>query len=161
MESVLLALAGWLDAVGMRQWASATPWVYPAANVLHIVGVVLLIGGIGVVDLRVAGLLRRLPLVPLSRVLTPIAVAGLIVQACSGLVMFAADGEALAGSATFRLKLVLIAAALANAIAFRMAWRRRPNKLGFVLLPVARLSAVLSILLWFSVATAGRLIAYT
>lgn len=161
METVLLAFAGWLDAVGMRQWASATPWVYPAANVLHIVGVVLVIGGIGVVDLRVAGLWRRIPLVTLSRALTPIAVAGLVVQASSGLVLFAADGESLAGSATFRLKLLLIALALANAVAFRAAWRRRPNKLGFVSLPIARLSAVLSILLWFSVAAAGRLIAYT
>ena len=74
MESVLLALAGWLETVGLRQWANATPWVYPLANVLHVVGVVLLIGGIGVVDLRVAGLWRRLPLVALSRALTPIAV---------------------------------------------------------------------------------------
>ena len=81
MESVLLALAGWLETVGLRQWANATPWVYPLANVLHVVGVVLLIGGIGVVDLRVAGLWRRLPLVALSRALTPIAVAGLVIQA--------------------------------------------------------------------------------
>ena len=161
MESVLLALAGWLETVGLRQWANATPWVYPLANVLHVVGVVLLIGGIGVVDLRVAGLWRRLPLVALSRALTPIAVAGLVIQASSGLILFAADGETLAGSATFRLKLLLIAAALANAVAFRAAWRRRPNKLGFASLPIARLSALLSILLWFSVAAAGRLIAYT
>ncbi len=161
MESALLAFAGWLDAAGARQWASATPWVYPAANVLHVIGVVLLVGGIGVVDLRVIGLWRRLPAVALSRALTPIAVAGLALQAASGLILFAADGAALAGSGVFRLKLLLIVAALANAAAFRAAWRRRPDKSGFIARPVARLSALLSIALWLAVATAGRLIAYT
>lgn len=158
MEAALLALNGWLDAIGLVEWARGSAHVYPWANVLHVIGVALLVGGIGVVDLRVAGLWRALPLEPLSRALTPVAVAGLILQAASGLVLFAADGEALAVSSTFHLKLGLLALALLNAAAFRLQWRTY-GRTG-QLTRLARASALLSLLLWLAVATAGRLIAY-
>lgn len=160
MESVLLALAGWLDDAGLRAWASATPWVYPVANVLHVLGLALLVGGIGVVDLRMAGLWRRLSPAELSRALTPIAIAGLALLLASGFVLFAADGRALAGSPVFRWKLLLVAMALANAAAFRLVWHRRLAETSAISVP-ARASAVLSLSLWFLVAILGRMIAYT
>lgn len=160
MEPALLALAGWLDTAGMRHWASATPWVYPAANVLHVIGVAALVGAIGIVDLRVAGLWRALPAEVLSRALTPIAVAGFVILVLSGFVLFAADGAALAASAVFRLKLAMLAAAIINAAAFRVAWQGRVEA-GLERPFAARISAMLSLLLWLTIATLGRLIAYT
>jgi hypothetical protein len=160
VEGALLALAGGLQSAGIEQWARGTPWAYPWANVLHIVGVVMLVGGIGVVDLRVAGLWGRLPLEALSRALTPIAVAGLALQFASGLVLFAADGAALAASGTFHAKLVLLAVALANAFAFRAYWRRHRSGGSFAPPVLARISAVFSLTLWLAIATLGRLIAY-
>src|SRR3546814_12453572 len=88
----------------------------------------MLVGGIGVVDLRVIGLGRRLPMAELSRALTPVAVAGLVLMAASGSILFAADGAALARSAIFERKLILIAAALANAAAFR--WSSEERRVG-------------------------------
>lgn len=160
MESALLALAGGLQAAGLENWARGTAWVYPVANVLHVLGVVMLVGAIGVVDLRIVGFWHRLPLLALSRALTPIAVAGLAVQVLSGLVLFAADGEALARSATFHLKLVLLALVLINAAAFRWHWRRNATGFGYRPTTPVRLSALTSIALWLGVATVGRLIAY-
>ncbi len=160
MEFLLLALAGWLDAAGIEDWARGTAWVYPFANVLHVIGVVMLVGGIGIVDLRVAGLWRRLPLLALSRALTPIAAAGLALQFASGFVLFAADGEALASSSTFHIKLVLLAIALANAAAFRMYWHRNAAVNSFAPSPLAKVSALVSLALWLAIATVGRLIAY-
>jgi hypothetical protein len=160
VEAALLAFAGWLESVGIAHWARATPWAYPYANVLHVVGVAMLVGGIGAVDLRVAGLWRRLPLNALSRALTPVAVAGLVLQVMSGVVLFAADGVALSGSGTFHAKLGLIVVALANAAAFRLYWRRQP--VGDFAVPpsLVRVSALLSLALWLAVLTLGRLIAY-
>lgn len=160
MEGALLALAGWLQVVGIEDWARGTPWVYPWANVLHVIGVAMLVGGIGVVDLRVAGLWHRLPLAALSRALTPVAAAGLALQVASGLVLFAADGVALSASGTFHAKLALLALALANAAAFRLWWRRRAANDSFAPPALARVSAVVSLSLWLSIATLGRLIAY-
>ena len=62
----------------------------------------MLVGGIGILDLRLAGAFRAIPVAPLSRALTPIALAGLVLMVPSGATMFAADAATLAGSATFR-----------------------------------------------------------
>lgn len=158
MESALLALAGTLQDTGLARWASATPWAYPWANVLHLLGLVMLVGAIGVVDLRVAGLWRRLPLAALASALTPVAVAGLLVLFASGLVLFAADGSALSRSTVFHAKLVLIAVALVNVAAFRLAQRRGA---GDDVPPLSvRVLALASLGLWLAVGTLGRLIAY-
>lgn len=160
MESALLGWAAWLDAAGVSHWARSDSWAYPVANTLHLLGLVMLVGGIGVVDLRLAGLWRTIPAAPLSRALTPVALAGLAILAASGTVLFAADGTALARSATFHRKLVLIGLALANALLFRLAWQRRVEAGGTVP-PLARTLAAASLLLWLSVGTLGRWIAYS
>lgn len=160
MEGALLGWAAWLDAVGVSHWARSDAWAYPVANTLHLLGLVMLVGGIGVVDLRLAGLWRAIPAAPLSRALTPVALAGLAVIVASGTVLFAADGTALARSVTFHSKLVLIGLALANALLFRLAWQRRVEA-GEPVPPLARTLAAASLLLWLSVGTLGRWIAYS
>lgn len=156
MEAALLTLAGALEAAGVSQWSRASPWVYPVTNIFHLLGLVLLVGGIGIVDLRTLGLWRSIPLLDLSRALTPFAIAGLLLQVASGTILFAADGMALARSDTFQLKLVLVALALANALAFRRLWRRSEAP------PLAaRAMAGASLLLWLWVGALGRLIAYS
>lgn len=121
----------------------------------------LLVGGIGLLDLRLAGAFPGLPVQPLARVLIPAAIAGLALLAGAGVVMLAADAAALAGSATFRWKLALIAAGLAHAAVFHALWRRRLAYWADDPPPLGRLMALASVALWVSVAALGRLIAYT
>jgi hypothetical protein len=137
-------------------WAAESSLAYPAANVVHLLGLVLLLGGIGLVDLRLIGAFRALPLLPLARALTPLAVAGLGLLAASGAVMFAAD-TAVADSDTFRTKLLLIAAALANALLFRRLYGHTPDPAP----APARLMGLASLSLWLLVAYQGRMIAYS
>ena len=160
MESLLLNAAGWLDAVGIAGWARGSALVYPIANTLHLLGLVMLVGGIGVVDLRIAGLWRALPIAPLSRALTPVAITGLVVMIASGVILFAAEGRALAASDIFYRKLVLIALALANAVSFRWVWGDRLGSWSTDVPLPARLMAVASLLLWLAAGTMGRWIAY-
>ena len=129
---------------------------YPAANVAHLFGLALLVGGIGILDLRVAGLGRAIPLAPLSRFLTPIAIAGLVILAISGFLLFAPDAGPLFASGLLRLKLALAAVAVANALLFRRAF----GDLGNEAPPAARVMALVSLGLWLIVACLGRLIAY-
>ncbi len=161
MDAALLAYAQWLDAVGVGQWARGSAWVYPLVNSVHLLGLVMLVGGIGVVDLRLAGLWRAIPAAPLSRALTPVALGGLALLVVSGTVLFAADGTALARSDTFHRKLVLIALALANALLFRLVWQRRVEAGEEVPPLIGRASALASLSLWLAVGTLGRLIAYS
>ncbi|MGK6319376.1 DUF6644 family protein [Sphingomonas sp. DT-204] len=144
-----------IEASAFGTAARESAWLYPAANLVHLLGLVCLVGGIGVVDLRLVGAFRALPLPALSRALVPVAVAGLVMLAASGTVLFAADATALVRSPRFLLKLALIAIALINALAFRFRWRGEEA-------PSWPLRAIAgaSILLWLTVAALGRLIAY-
>lgn len=161
MEGLLLSAAQWLDAIGVGPWARGSGIVYPVANSFHLLGLVMLVGGIGVVDLRIAGLWRGLPIEPLSRALTPVAIAGLLIMVPSGTVLFAADGRSLAGSDIFHVKLVLIVLALANAVIFRWRWGDRVGRWSGNAPDSARAMALASIALWLTIGTLGRWIAYS
>jgi hypothetical protein len=159
LEAQIAALAGLIEAsplgVAMR---GGVQGLYGWVNVAHLFGLVLLVGSIGVLDLRIIGFGRTLAPAALSRMLTPLAIAGLIVSALSGAMLFAADAGPLSRSLVFRVKLLLIAAGLVNALLFRLRYgdlsSREPS-------PRARLMAAGSITAWLSVGALGRLIAYS
>ena len=155
------AFAAALEHSGFGAWARGSSLAYPAANVIHLLGMVMLVGGIGLLDLRIAGLFRSLPLAAMSRVLTPFAVAGFILMAPSGLVMFAADAVPLSKSPTFLWKISLLAVAVFNASVFQLLWRRWKHEVNDNVPLAARLMAVASIGLWLWIAALGRLIAYS
>lgn len=155
---MIAAAAEWVAATPFAEWAAGSALAYPVANTVHVLALVLLLGGIGLVDLRMLGLFRRLPLEPLARALVPIAATGVAIMVLSGATMFAADAEAMAASGTFRIKLVLIALALGNVALFRWRYGAVPSgRVG----TGTKLLALASLLLWTGVAIAGRLIAYT
>ena len=161
MNDAIARFAETVAASDFGQWASGSPIAYPLANVVHLLGLVMLVGGIGIVDLRLAGAFRAIPLAPLSRALTPIAVAGLALMVPSGATMFAADATALAQSPVLRSKLVLIGFALVNAVTFRLIWRERLATWDSTPPIAGRLMAAGSILLWLTIGGLGRMIAYS
>lgn len=154
---MLTAIAERVAATPFADWAASNPYAYPAANTVHVLALVLLLGGIGLVDLRLLGAFRSLPLRPLAKALVPIAATGVLILAASGSILFAADAESVARKGIFQLKLILIVLALANVGLFRWLYgavTSDPPPGG------ARLLALLSLLLWTSVAICGRMIAY-
>lgn len=155
MEGVVY-LAQVLQASPFGAWARGSSYAYPVANLL---GLVMLVGAIGVLDLRLAGVWRRISGDHLARALTPIAIAGLALMVPSGLTLFAADAASLVRSPVFQWKLLLIVLALANALAFRVLWGRQLRNWDLPL--IGRLMAAGSIALWLIVAALGRMIAYT
>ena len=153
-------LAAALEASPLGAWARGSSLAYPVANLVHLLGLVMLIGGIGVLDLRLVGAFRQLPVEALWRCLLPLAIAGLFLLVPAGFVMFAADASSLIVSTVFRWKVALIVLALANAGAYHLLWRRRlalwdaDPPLG------GRAMAAGSLTLWLLVAALGRWIAY-
>jgi hypothetical protein len=137
-------------------WAARDALAYPLANVAHVLGAVMLVGSIGIVDLRLLGAFRALPEREVVKSLSPLGVGGLLLMLASGLVLFAADATALATSPVFRWKLVLIALATLNALAFRSLWARH----GARITPGLRLMALASLVMWLAVLVLGRWIAY-
>jgi hypothetical protein len=139
-------------------------WVYPLVNTAHIAGLALLVGAIAPLDLRLLGAWRSVPLHLLAQVLQPVAAAGLALAVAAGLAMFAVSATKYAATPVFLVKLVLIAAALANAVLLR----RHPDWIlarvpGLAAEPSTRLKAAagLSLGLWLAIILCGRFIAYT
>jgi hypothetical protein len=156
---------GWLAGIE-HSWlgilARESVWLYPAANVLHILGLTVLAASVAMMDARLLGAFRETqPAAFIARVRV-FAIAAIIVMLLTGSVLFAAEATHVAANPVFRIKLVLIAAAILNALAFELAGSGSLARVApGVPLPVfARVSAVLSLALWLTVAAAGRLIAY-
>lgn len=120
------------------------------------IGAVLLVGGIGLLDLRLLGYGRRLAPRTLAEVVTPLALAGFALMVVSGGLMFVADARAMAASPLFIAKLGLIGLAGLNALAFRVLFGRLEGPI-----PAgARILAVVSLALWLGAVVLGRLVAY-
>jgi hypothetical protein len=152
----------WLEATGlgvaMRQWL----WLYPIVEIVHIAGIVVLVGAAAMFDLRLLGVSPRLPVSAMAAHLLPWARAALAVVAPTGTMMFVAHATEMAGNPAFRLKLLLIAAALANAGAFHRWPFRSVSRWDVAARSplAARFAAIASLTLWSGVIACGRLLAY-
>ena len=142
----------------MREWL----WLYPAVEIVHILGFILLVGAAAVFDLRLLGVARHLPAIQIARFVLPWARGALLLIVPTGLLMFTAHATEMATNPAFRLKLVLLAAAGLNALLFhRRVFRGVAGwNVGASAPRAARRAAVSSLLLWTGVVTCGRLIAY-
>jgi len=158
-----LNLAPWavaLEASAVGDWMRSSGWAYPVVNLVHLLGLVLLIGPMLLLDLRLLGAGRLFTLSEVSAALTPWAVAGLLLLLPSGALLFAADAGPLLGNRLLQFKLLLVAFGIANALLFRRLWSRRLHDWDWRPPLSGRLQAALSALCWLATATLGRLIAY-
>lgn len=138
----------------MSSWITTSPVVYPALEVVHITGIALLVGNLVLVELRVWGLGRALPLAALARLGLTVSLIGFALAAGSGLLMFASQAAELLANRAFVVKMGLLALAGANAGLFHA--RRGLTRLD----TLARLQTALSLGLWLGVIICGRWIAY-
>jgi hypothetical protein len=135
-------------------WIGSHPWLYPGLEVVHLLGVALLVGNLVAFESRVLGWGQALPLQALARLSLVLALCGFGLAALSGLMMFAAHpGEMLANRA-FVLKMGLLVLAGTNAALFHArAGLQRMDRL-------ARVQTLASLGLWIGAMIAGRWIAY-
>jgi len=138
----------------MLTWIVAHPLAYPALEVLHIVGIGLLVGNLVLLELRVWGLGGDLPVQPLARLALGLAVLGFALAGASGLLMFAAQAAELLANRAFVLKMGLLMLAGTNA-----AWFHGRGSL-VRMDRTARLLTLVSTVIWLAVIVCGRSIAY-
>jgi hypothetical protein len=137
-------------------------WLYPAVEVLHICGFVILVGSVVMFDLRLFGWSRHLSVTGLARHLLPWSFGALVVIVPTGLMMFSAHAGEFIDNRAFVAKLTLLMLAATNAAAFHVGvfrsaarWDRDAD------VPAgARMHALASVVLWASIISCGRLIAY-
>jgi hypothetical protein len=152
----------WIKQTSIGAFVRDTPWAFPTLQSLHFIGMSLLIGVVGVIDLRVLGLARGLPIHPLHRFL-PLAFFGFGLNVLTGLFFFCHDPYVYAFNPSFRIKMLLILLAGLNALWFRLGVFLDVDKWGpgIEASRLAKVISALSLLLWVGVITAGRFIAFT
>jgi hypothetical protein len=156
----VLAWAAWLEQSALGVWMRTSSVAYPLVNVIHVFGLVLLVGSMLLLDLRLMGFVRRFPAPDVSDILTPLAIAGLLALIGSGVLLFAADAGPLLDNPLFPIKLLFIALGIINALVFRAVWRPRMAQWDSRPPLAGRLQAVASLLTWIVAGTLGRLLAY-
>jgi hypothetical protein len=136
-------------------------WIYPLGNVLHVLGVALFVGSIVTLDLRLLGFGRQyVSAQGASKLLTPVAVIGLLLLVPGGLIIFIADAGPMAANSLLQIKLALIAAGLVNALVFRSYWNPKLGDWDARAPGGGMAQTLLSLAIWLAVPTLGRLIAY-
>jgi len=138
----------------MSSWFTTDSVVYPALEVMHITGIALLVGNLVLLELRVWGFGRELPVPALARLALTLSVCGFGLAAFSGSLMFATQPLELIANRAFVIKMGFLTLAGANAGLFHA--RDGLTRLD----GIARAQTALSLGLWLAVIICGRWIAY-
>ena len=150
----------WLEHSGLAVYIRQSPLLFPAIEIVHIAGFIVLVGSAFLFDLRLLGVAKKLPVKDVADYVLPWSRRSLIIVVPSGLLLFISQAEALSTNGVFGLKLILIFLAFTNAGIFhRFTFRSSPNW-STSAPPAATAAAIISLVLWTSVITCGRLIAY-
>jgi hypothetical protein len=160
---LISVICQWLEQTSIGTTIRESLWLFPVIETVHIFGIILLVGGTSILDLRLMGLtFRDEPVTKLARRFLPWAWAGFIIQVTTGLLMFASEATKMYINTAFQIKMLMILAAGLNAFIFHSLayqsvdkWEKDP------VAPVsARIAGLVSILFWFGIVAAGRWIAY-
>ena len=160
----ILEICKWLESTPLAVLIQESPYGFPFVVALHILGLAFSVGTLLWVDLRMLGVtMRGLPVSAVYRGLAPWFLAGFTVMLASGATLFAAFATAAYGNVYFRIKLVALLLAGANALIFHFVTQRASARWDDAARPPAavRATGLASILLWAGVIVAGRMMSYT
>jgi len=158
-----LELAQWIQSTGWASYLRMSAYIYPSVLASHLTGIALFAGAVLVTDLRLLGVAMRNQQVAdvVNQLRWPKRIGFLIVATC-GFLLASSKAEEYYYNTFFRIKLTLLVLVAVHALVFRGSVynnaaaldqaRRIPGK--------AKLAAALSLLLWISIACAGRGIGY-
>ena len=157
----MMELFTWLEQTAIADAIRTSRWMYPAFETGHYIGLSLLVGGIMLIDLRVLGFARTLPLKSMIGLL-PFVWVGFIVNVVTGSLLFIYGATGFGTNPAFWLKMTFMVLAGLNALAFDLAVRRSSFDWVAADRPPAYVKTVatLSFGLWLCVVTTGRWMAY-
>jgi len=136
-------------------------YLFPILQTFHALGVMLMVGSIGVLDLRIMGaLLKARPAAQVGGALLPLTWIGFAVMLFSGGLLLAAQVGRIYGNDFLRIKLALLLAAGLNGLVFHLTTYRSIDQWGDAAPVSAKAAAALSLALWAAIVITGRYIAY-
>ncbi|KWX21616.1 hypothetical protein AFM11_24100 [Mycolicibacterium wolinskyi] len=154
----------WLESSALGAFMRDTgPWTYPIVNLIHILGVATLFGAVLILDLRLLGLWRRVPLRAITSTASPVATAGFVVAALSGPCLLASNALDYDQNPVLLVKFGAIGLGMVNVVLLRRTSAWRAHTTGELSHAQARLPAAfagVSLASWLTAVTAGRMLGY-
>jgi hypothetical protein len=160
-EALLKSLELAIRATDLHEFMRNVRWIWPALESAHFIGMSLLIGTIGMFDLRLLGFARSVPVAALHR-LIPFGIAGFLINATTGVFFIAGYPDQYIFNDAFRVKVLFILIAGLNVLFFYTRVFRRLEHLPPGEPPpfAMRLAGGVSLCAWIGVMTAGRLLTF-
>jgi hypothetical protein len=158
-----------MDLLPFFQWCYSTPvgegirnssWLFPIFEAFHLLGLGITAGSVLMVDLRLLGLgLRKQPVAQLAADTQPWLLGALLLMVATGTPLFLSEAIKCLYSFAFWVKMT----SLFLVLLFAFTVRRRVVRLDAASSQptLARMTAVISLCLWFGVAWGGRWIGFS
>lgn len=154
-------LIEWMEATRLSAFAFDYRWAWPIAEAVHFTGLVLLVGTVGLFDLRVLGLGRGVSPAAIHR-LVPFGIVGFALSAASGALFLFGTPDQYFYNAAFHFKVVFLGLMGANVAFFYAVPHRALRALGAHgdAPRSAKVCAVLSLVLLVGVMFCGRMLTF-
>jgi hypothetical protein len=161
IEDALLGVQQMLERTALHDVMRNSIWLWPACESLHFIGMAMLVGTVGLFDLRLLGFASAVPPGALHR-LIPVGVAGFALNVITGFCFLAGFPDQYLFNAAFRVKVTLLLVAGFNVMFFygRVFPRVSPLAPGDAPPLAARVAGGLSLGAWIGVMAAGRLLTF-
>jgi hypothetical protein len=151
----------WLENLPFSMWVlqSGSIWAYPTILTVHTIGMGMVAGLIGVIDLRLLGIAPMVPIRPLER-LYPFIWSAFGINALTGTILLIADATTKLTNPDFYVKMVFIFFGVWVLALMRKKVFGDPQLDSAPVTGSAKGLAWLSLVAWMGAITAGRLLAY-
>ena len=149
----------WIEKTRLGYAIRQSKWTFAITEVVHLLGLTLLLGTVAVLALRLFGFVFKTKnTAEMTRQLSPFSTTGLALVLLTGLLLFVSEATKCWGNVAFQYKMLfLLMALLFQFTAFRIVSQSEEQRFS----PLARkTTAVICVLLWFGVGAAGRAIAF-
>jgi hypothetical protein len=157
-------IAVWLETTPIAILVRESLYGFAAVVAVHILGLTLSVGTVIWFDLRLLGVsMRGIPVSVLYRRLMPWIVTGFAIMFISGGMLLASFATNAYGNVYFRIKMVGLVVAGANAFFYHRVTERRIAGWDEARTPPlpARTAGLISIAIWAIVILSGRMMSYT
>jgi hypothetical protein len=160
---MLAEFCNWLIRTPASVWIQSTPWAVPAVQTVHILAIAIVLTYNLMLGLRLMGVAgRSRTYAQMAGESMPWVWGALAVLAATGLILIVGEPARELRNAAFWSKMAMLAVAIT--VTFTLQRRVRGNASYWDESPARRQSgkvvATVSMILWVSIAVAGRLIAY-
>jgi hypothetical protein len=107
-SATVASSTGWLRSAAIADFVTNYPWVWPAAEALHFLGLCLVLGVLLAVNLRILGAMKVLSFASLHRLL-PWGMLGFALNLVTGMLFFIAAASQYTGNIAFLWKVIFLA----------------------------------------------------